>query len=185
MSSRIAMHPLSTPLGEILAAVSDTGLCALEYPRSERRRLLDARLRRWFPEAEVVEGATAAHEPIAAWLERYFAGDAPPHDAVALDLRGTPFERSVWRELLRIRDGRTETYGALARRLGRPTGARAVGLAVGRNPASIIVPCHRVVGASGALTGYGGGLDRKRWLLAHEGVAFGAAPQRLAFDARG
>ena len=181
MPQTIAMTMLRPPLGEILAGTSARGVCALEYPRPTRRRMLEARLRRWFPDAEIVEAAPDPHAPIGDWLDRYFAGARPRASDIRLDLRGTSFELSVWQALLDIPFGRTESYGALARKLRRPNGARAVGLAVGRNPASIIVPCHRVLGADGSLTGYGGGLERKRWLLEHEGVALDAEPRRLAF----
>jgi methylated-DNA-[protein]-cysteine S-methyltransferase len=100
-------------------------------------------------------------------LEAYFAGSRSTFD-VALDLQGTEFQRSVWAGLLEIPYGETISYGELARRVGRPGASRAVGLANGRNPVAIIVPCHRVIGANGTLTGYGGGLDRKVWLLDHE-----------------
>ena len=171
---------ISTPIGEILACASARGLCALEYPRPRRRTLLEARLRRWYPGAEIVEDATRVHAPVKRWLARYFDGRFPDRGMVALDLRGTAFELSVWEALLQIPVGKTDSYGALARRVARPNGARAVGTAVGRNPASIIVPCHRVVGADGSLTGYGGGIERKRWLLGHEGVTLDAHPERLA-----
>ena len=95
-------------------------------------------------------------------------------DQVQVETRGTPFQEEVWAELRRIPAGSTLTYGELAARLGRPGASRAVGRANGQNPVAIVVPCHRVVGAHGVLTGYGGGLDRKRWLLAHE------APRTLA-----
>src|SRR5207248_7627812 len=87
---------------------------------------------------------------------------------VPLDLRGGPFELRVWNELRRIDPGVTSTYGAIAKRLGAPSASRAVGAANGANPVGIIVPCHRVIGSSGTLTGYGGGLKRKQWLLNHE-----------------
>ena len=100
-------------------------------------------------------------------LDSYFAGSRETFD-VALDLQGTDFQRRVWTGLLEIPYGETLSYGELARRVGRPGASRAVGLANGRNPVAIIVPCHRVIGANGTLTGYGGGLDRKVWLLDHE-----------------
>ncbi|ONI90422.1 cysteine methyltransferase [Saccharothrix sp. ALI-22-I] len=104
---------------------------------------------------------------VIAQLSEYFDGGRKAFD-LPLDLIGTPFQRTVWQELLEIPYGETVSYGELAQRLGRPSAARAVGLANGRNPISIIVPCHRVVGASGDLTGYGGGLARKRHLLDFE-----------------
>jgi methylated-DNA-[protein]-cysteine S-methyltransferase len=88
---------------------------------------------------------------------------------------GTPFQREVWAALRRIPAGQIASYGQLAARIGRPAAVRAVGLANGSNPVGVIVPCHRVIGANGSLTGYGGGIERKRWLLAHEGVAFNGA----------
>jgi methylated-DNA-[protein]-cysteine S-methyltransferase len=100
-------------------------------------------------------------------LDAYFAGGREAFD-VPLDLVGTEFQRSVWAGLLEIPYGETMSYGELARRVGRPGASRAVGLANGRNPVAIIVPCHRVIGANGTMTGYGGGLDRKVWLLEHE-----------------
>jgi methylated-DNA-[protein]-cysteine S-methyltransferase len=100
-------------------------------------------------------------------LEAYFAGSRETFD-VPLDLQGTDFQRRVWAGLLEIPYGETMSYGELARRVARPGASRAVGLANGRNRVAIIVPCHRVIGADGTLTGYGGGLDRKVWLLDHE-----------------
>lgn len=104
------------------------------------------------------------------WLESYFAGQDPGFTP-ALALRGTPFRRSVWQNLLAIPFGETRTYGELARSLGMPGAAQAVGSAVGHNPISLIVPCHRVVGADGGLTGYAGGLEKKAWLLRMEAAA--------------
>jgi methylated-DNA-[protein]-cysteine S-methyltransferase len=104
-------------------------------------------------------------------LDEYFAGARHEFD-IELDLRGSAFQRAVWDALLEIPYGETRSYGEIARRIGRPDRARAVGAANGSNPVSIVVPCHRVIGADGSLTGYGGGLERKRWLLEHEaGVA--------------
>lgn len=100
----------------------------------------------------------------AAQLGEYFAGQRTGFD-LRVELHGTPFQRRVWAELTRIGYGETISYGQLAARLGQPTASRAVGLANGRNPVSIVVPCHRVIGAGGSLTGYGGGVERKRFLL--------------------
>ncbi len=102
-------------------------------------------------------------------LVEYFAGSRRDFD-LPMRLAGTDFQRLVWRHLTEIRYGETWSYGELARRIGNPQASRAVGLANGRNPIPILVPCHRVIGADGSLTGYGGGLERKRWLLAHEGL---------------
>lgn len=103
----------------------------------------------------------------ARQLEEYFAGERTEFD-LPIELEGTGFQRTVWADLLKIPYGETISYGELARRIGQPTASRAVGLANGRNPVSIVVPCHRVVGANGSLTGYGGGLPRKQFLLALE-----------------
>ena len=109
----------------------------------------------------------AIFKPAREQLDAYFAGELQ-HFALPLAPAGSPFQQSVWRALREIPYGHTESYGALARRIGMPKAPRAVGLANGHNPISIIIPCHRVIGADGSLTGYGGGLERKRWLLAHE-----------------
>ncbi len=101
-------------------------------------------------------------------VEAYFEGDLAAIDGVAVATGGTPFQRAVWAALRTIPAGETASYGGLAARLGRPTAMRAVGMANGANPISVIVPCHRVIGANGSLTGYGGGVERKRWLLRHE-----------------
>jgi methylated-DNA-[protein]-cysteine S-methyltransferase len=104
---------------------------------------------------------------VAQQFDAYFAGELTSFD-LEIDLIGTPFQRSVWEQLSEIPYGETISYGELARRVGNPNASRAVGLANGRNPVAIIVPCHRVIGADGSLTGYGGGLERKTWLLEHE-----------------
>jgi methylated-DNA-[protein]-cysteine S-methyltransferase len=116
-----------------------------------------------------VEDPEAGPLPATALqLDEYFAGKRRAFD-LPLQLQGTEFQRRVWRVLLEIPYGVTWSYGQLAKRIGNPNASRAVGLANGQNPVSILVPCHRVIGANGSLTGYGGGLERKRWLLAHEG----------------
>ena len=117
------------------------------------------------------EGETPALRRAARWLDGYFAGEEPGRNGLTLFPAGTPFQRRVWALLEQIPYGRVTTYGGLAKALGLPPGgARAVGGAVGRNPISILIPCHRVVGAGGALTGYAGGLEMKEWLLVHEGA---------------
>jgi methylated-DNA-[protein]-cysteine S-methyltransferase len=125
--------------------------------------------------------ASAPFARVCEQLDAYFAGERVAFD-VPLNLDGAPaFSRSVWRQLLAIPFGTTVTYGELAKRLGRPTAPRAVGMANGRNPIAIIVPCHRVVGTGGGLTGYAGGLERKRYLLRHESEVLrgrGARSQR-------
>ena len=125
-----------------------------------------------YEERHLPAGAQERETPLLAaaraWLDRYFAGERPVPEDLPLVPRGTEFQKTVWRELLNIPYGKLTTYGGLARKLG--TSARAVGSAVGRNPLSIVVPCHRVVGADGSLTGYAGGVENKRRLLELEGA---------------
>jgi methylated-DNA-[protein]-cysteine S-methyltransferase len=124
----------------------------------------------------VVPEPGAAPEKLKHLLRSYFEGDLGCLEAVEWRTAGTPFQRSVWTALTGIAPGQTLSYGALAARLGCPRSVRAVGLANGANPISVVVPCHRVIGADGSLTGYGGGIERKRWLLSHEGAAFRERP---------
>jgi O-6-methylguanine DNA methyltransferase len=118
-----------------------------------------------------VRAQVRAPRAVRAALDAYFAGDLAALDALPVHTGGSAFQRRVWTALRKIPAGTTTTYGALARALGCPNASRAVGRANGSNPVGIVVPCHRVIGASGTLTGYAGGLERKRWLLAHERVS--------------
>jgi methylated-DNA-[protein]-cysteine S-methyltransferase len=160
---------IPTPLDDMLALSSDAGLCALEFtgPRTRLPRL-EARLGRWFPPHDVVDEDTPVIRKARAWLRAYFDGRSADIGGIPLDMRGAPFELKVWEALRAIPPGETTSYGAIAKAVGSPDAARAVGAANGANPIAIIVPCHRVIGASGSLTGYGGGLDKKTWLIAHE-----------------
>lgn len=158
----------ASPLGELALVLDGEGrLCTLGWTDREDRWRRDLRLR---------HGADLPLEPApgrsraAEALDAYFAGDFAALDAVAVDPGGTPFQRAVWLALREIPAGTRLTYAQLATRLGRPAAMRAVGHANGANPISLVIPCHRLVGADGALTGYGGGLERKAWLLAHEGA---------------
>jgi O-6-methylguanine DNA methyltransferase len=146
-----------SPLGPLLLTGRDGRLTGLYLAAHERCRR---------PEADWVEDE-APFKDVAQQLDEYFAGERRTFD-VDLDLVGTPFQVEVWRALCDIPFGETASYGELARRIGRPAAVRAVGAANGRNPVSIIVPCHRVIGADGSLTGYGWGTENKRWLLDHE-----------------
>jgi methylated-DNA-[protein]-cysteine S-methyltransferase len=130
---------------------------------------------RWEREDIQVEDDFGYNQKAAEELDAYFAGELCQF-SVPLDLRGTAFQRRVWQRLLEIPYGETRSYGYIARALGRPTAGRAVGRANGTNPISIIVPCHRVIGADGRLVGYGGGLDRKKALLDLEAQATGPGP---------
>jgi len=117
------------------------------------------------PHAAIIDDAW--FKDVASQLDAYFAGELTTFD-LEMNLMGTAFQQGVWRQLSAIPYGETISYGELAGRVGNPNASRAVGLANGRNPIAIIVPCHRVIGADGSLTGYGGGLERKTWLLDHE-----------------
>jgi methylated-DNA-[protein]-cysteine S-methyltransferase len=157
----VAQAVLDSPLGALTALATAEGIAGL-----------------WFDDQLHHPGALdapedPAHPHIAAmrrWLEDYWAGRDPSPRAVPLDLHGTAFQRAVWNALLGIPLGRTRSYGEVAAEVGGGAVPRATGAAVGRNPVSILVPCHRVIGANGSLTGYAGGLPRKERLLQHEGV---------------
>jgi O-6-methylguanine DNA methyltransferase len=166
---QLARASIKTPLGEMLALASDEGLCALEFTEP-RKRLprLEARLSRWFPPHEIVDGEPRVIARTRKWLASYFAGTSAAAEDIPLDMRGADFEKRVWIALRDIPPGQTTSYGAIARSLGDAGASRAVGAANGANPVAIIVPCHRVIGSTGSLTGYGGGLERKKWLLDHE-----------------
>lgn len=148
---------LQTPIGTLLLAGDDTGLHYVEFPGDSQGRRIEPHWRR---------DRTHLGEAIAQ-LEAYFAGELTAFD-LPLTAHGTEFRRGVWNRLTEIPYGTTISYGELARRIGQPTASRAVGAANGANPIPIIVPCHRVIGSSGALTGFAGGLPIKQWLLAHE-----------------
>lgn len=165
---------LPSPIGEILLVWDHTALRALDFGDYIDRfhRLLGLHY------GAFQLTPARAPQPIRAPIEAYFAGDLIAINEVPVATRGTPFQRQVWTALRTIPAGTTTSYGELAARIGRPKASRAVGLANGANPVGIVVPCHRVIGASGALTGYGGGLDRKRWLLAHERGFLHACPGR-------
>jgi methylated-DNA-[protein]-cysteine S-methyltransferase len=156
---------VASPLGTMLVVWDAHGvLRALDFEDHEARcgRLLR---RHYGSDATIAARAPAA---IRQALDRFFAGDLEAIDRIEVATNGTAFQRHVWSALRAIRAGTTVSYGALATQLGQPTASRAVGLANGANPIGIVVPCHRVIGGDGSLTGYGGGLERKRWLLAHE-----------------
>jgi O-6-methylguanine DNA methyltransferase len=123
-----------------------------------------------FADATPAAVASGEPSPFAAAVAAYFAGDLDALDGLPVAVQGTPFETTVWQMLREIPVGHTWSYKALAEAVGRPKAMRAVGAANGRNPVSLVLPCHRVIGADGSLTGYGGGLERKAWLLRHEGA---------------
>jgi len=165
-SQTFSLEKLDTPTGWMLV-VTDENEClrALDWQDHEDRmmRLLG---RHYGPGLRLrdIPGRTV---PVRA-LEAYYAGDLEAIARLPIAHNGTDFQRAVWDELRRIPTGSTLSYAELAVNIGRPGAARAVGLANGSNPVAIVVPCHRVIGADSSITGYGGGIDRKRWLLAHE-----------------
>ncbi len=161
----ISVDEYASPVGPLTIAERAGRVCLLHFGADGAD--VDAYLQRWYPDDERVRRPIAS---IRGVLQKYFAGDCRALDAVAVELNGTPFQRKVWDALRTIPAGSTLSYADLARRIGEPRAVRAVGAANGANPVAVIVPCHRVIGTNGTLTGYGGGLDRKQWLLAHEGV---------------
>lgn len=148
---------LDTPVGRLLLAADEAGLRYIEFERAGQGDRIAPSWRR---------GRHGLENAIAQ-LDAYFAGELHAFD-LPLAAEGTPFRQSVWDALVRIPYGETISYGELARRIGDPSASRAVGAANGANPLPIVVPCHRVIGANGKLTGFGGGLPIKQWLLAHE-----------------
>jgi AraC family transcriptional regulator of adaptative response/methylated-DNA-[protein]-cysteine methyltransferase len=155
---------VDSPFGRMLVAVTARGICALSVHQSDERQ--ENELRRDYREANIIRDDDAAR-PAADAVVRYLRGETARCE-IPLEVSGTPFQLSVWRELLAIPEGATRSYGEIAARLGRPAAARAVGHANGANPVSILIPCHRAIGANGKLTGYRWGLEIKRRLLAFE-----------------
>ncbi|HEX4198981.1 MAG TPA: methylated-DNA--[protein]-cysteine S-methyltransferase [Caulobacteraceae bacterium] len=164
---------IPTPTGVIVLLTDVEGrIRALDWDDHEDR--MQRLLRLHYGAGGVTLSEAAPPSAARAALEAYFAGDIDALDRLRVETAGTPFQRTVWAALRRIPAGQTLSYGALAARIGKPSAVRAVGLANGSNPVGVVVPCHRVIGADGSLTGYGGGLPRKRWLLRHEGATLAA-----------
>jgi methylated-DNA-[protein]-cysteine S-methyltransferase len=174
---KLRLSQIASPIGNVLIISDGEALRALDFEDYEARMHELLRLH---------YGAyTLAPEPHSGALGRrmqaYFEGDLTAIEDIPTRTGGTPFQRQVWAELRLIPAGTTTTYGALAARCGRPKASRAIGLANGSNPVSVVVPCHRVIGANAKLTGYGGGLHRKEWLIAHERQYAPHAQPRFAF----
>jgi len=148
-----------SPVGDLYVAASDEGLTCLLFDQWAHGPDRTG----WIPDDGSEILAKARHQ-----LGEYFEHQRTTFD-LPLDMQGTDFQLQVWKQLTKIPYGQTTSYGEIARRMGIPTGSRAVGAANGRNPVAIVVPCHRVIGANGDLTGFGGGMARKEWLLKHEG----------------
>jgi methylated-DNA-[protein]-cysteine S-methyltransferase len=159
---------MESPIGEITITSLDGVITGVHMHEQRHRPSLPPGCRR----------DDSALAPVVAQLNSYFAGELTDFD-LPMEMVGTDFQRRVWAALCDIPFGETISYGELARRVGNPKASRAVGLANGRNPIAIVVPCHRVIGADGSLTGYGGGLDRKVWLLEHEATGRPGGQGRL------
>ncbi len=166
MTETIWWNALATPFGDLGFASSNQGLLTLLFPNAIDER--DEVIARLAPGSRVAPGTGQNHAAIRQ-VEEYLAGERRSFD-IPLDQRGTDFQKSVWRAVYAVPWGETVSYGEIARSIGKPEAVRAVGAANGANPHPIIVPCHRVIGADGSLTGFGGGLPLKRRLLTLEGV---------------
>lgn len=167
-TSQLTTETILSPLGPLELTWSDRGVHGLAFIAHEAQAGHS-------PDPSGVAFDTADSAPpnrYAAALERYFGGDVAALEDLPVVLEGSPFQLEVWKALRRIPPGATWSYGELAAAIGHPGASRAVGAANGQNPVAIIVPCHRVIGANGTLTGYGGGIERKQWLLRHEGATF-------------
>lgn len=164
---RLFVDRLKTPLGDLMLMADEFGrLRAMDWVDHEARACL--LLQRQYPLTQITREVRRDKSGIKSALESYFSGDVASIQSLPVSTGGTVFQQSVWQSLRLIPPGTTVTYGSIARKLGRENAVRAVGAANGANPISIVVPCHRVIGSDGSLTGYGGGLERKQWLLEHE-----------------
>jgi methylated-DNA-[protein]-cysteine S-methyltransferase len=162
----LQLEAVPSPIGDLLVAVAGEAVYAIAFEGGEAEA--ERYLARRHSTLAKVRGPVPAR--VRAALKRYFDGDLAAFDGIAVVARGTAFQERVWLALRQIPAGRTASYADVAQRIGQPTAVRAVGLANGQNPVPIIIPCHRVIGRDGSLTGFGGGLERKGWLLRHEGA---------------
>jgi methylated-DNA-[protein]-cysteine S-methyltransferase len=174
---KLNFDTIDTPIGKVMVVVENNNLCFVDFEGNDTRmrQLLEKRFGSY--ELERQENPCG----YSAKLEAYFAGDLNAVDDIPVSTGGTEFQRKVWLGLRQIPSGETRSYGQMAAKLGAPTASRAVGMTNGLNPISIVLPCHRVIGASGTLTGYAGGLSRKKWLLEHEGVQLETRHQAALF----
>lgn len=163
----LLLDRLRTPIGDLFLVADKEGILRATFWTDDEQNLHRVMQRQYTGLAIDFEPANDPHG-LSAALHAYFAGDLHAIDKLPVEAGGTPFQREVWRALRDIPCGTTISYAELAQRIGRPAAVRAVGLANGANPIGIVVPCHRVIGSNGSLTGYGGGMERKRWLLDHE-----------------
>lgn len=163
--TELFLDTIDSDIGQILSICNRNSLCALDFADC-KARILERLQQRYGPIQ-----LTPATDPlgVSTCIRAYLNGDCHSLDDIAVSPGGTVFQRQVWAALRKIPPGSTTSYGKLAAKVGRPTAYRAVGMANARNPIAIVIPCHRVIGAKGTLTGYAGGLKRKQWLLLHEG----------------
>jgi methylated-DNA-[protein]-cysteine S-methyltransferase len=166
MGTTVDVTTIASPVGKLTVAAHGTRVCLVHFGPASAR--VKASLAAWYPDTAISPAADPGGA--VSVLERYFGGDLDSLDEIEVDLHGTSFQRSVWMALRSVKSGTTLSYSQLAARVGAPSAVRAVGAANGANPVAVILPCHRIIGSNGSLTGYGGGLERKRWLLDHEGV---------------
>jgi methylated-DNA-[protein]-cysteine S-methyltransferase len=157
---------IDSAIGKIIVVVQNDQLCTLDFADYEARMLL--LLKKRYPSLQLKP--TVNPIGMRDRLQAYFNGDYTQIHDIPVSTGGTPFQQQVWSALKMIPPGKTISYGELATQLGKPSASRAVGMANSLNPVAIVLPCHRVIGANASLTGYAGGLERKRWLLQHEGV---------------
>jgi len=164
--TELLVDRVESGIGTLLLVCNGARLCALGFGDDDYATLHSVRARY----RDVTFRAADDPAEVTSRMRAYFAGEYAALDAIEVETGGTPFQREVWAALRAIPPGTTISYGELARKLGRPKATRAVGLSNGLNPIAVVIPCHRVIGADASLTGYGGGLHRKRWLLEHEGL---------------
>lgn len=168
MHEQLFSTTLPTPLGDMTAYATDTALIALDFNQPKRILLADQRLHKYIQDVPIIAQENEVLQQTKQWVQRYFVGDFSALPSVPMQHLGSSFETSVWRAMLSIPLGQTMSYKDLAQTIQHPLASRAVGNASRRNPLALLVPCHRVIGSNGHLTGYGGGLHNKAWLLLHE-----------------
>jgi methylated-DNA-[protein]-cysteine S-methyltransferase len=167
----IRVTTMASPVGPLTIAARESRVCLLHF--GEDLAAARRSLARWYPGVTIEPHDDPAGAVSA--IGEYFGGQLDAIDRIAVEMNGTPFQKRVWAALRRVSAGTTASYADVARAISAPSAVRAVGAANGANPVAVIVPCHRIIGSNGSLIGYGGGLDRKRWLLGHEGAPAASA----------
>jgi methylated-DNA-[protein]-cysteine S-methyltransferase len=167
-----------TPIGDLMVVADGASRLRAVHFADHRETLLRMLARQYGEKGFTLEPSSNP-AGLTGRIDAYFGGELEAIDTLPVEMVGTPFQQAVWTALRAIPVGTTVSYSELARRIGRPSAVRAVGLANGANPVAVVVPCHRVIGKGGTLVGYGGGMSRKRWLLAHESAASQAWPIAL------